>query len=51
MNRINVISAGPGDRLYLTAQAREAMTDCDLLYCADRLRPLTPPPPLPRTSS
>ena len=40
MNRISIISAGPGDPLYLTAQAREAMASCDLLYCADRLRPL-----------
>ena len=44
MNRINVISAGPGNPLYLTAQAREAMAACDLLYCADRLRPLVDQP-------
>ncbi|MBQ9010724.1 MAG: precorrin-6y C5,15-methyltransferase (decarboxylating) subunit CbiE [Clostridia bacterium] len=44
MNLINVISVGPGPDLFLTGQARQAIAECDLIYCADRLRPLTDDP-------
>ncbi len=44
MNRIHVISAGPGSSAYLTGQAAGAIQDCDILYCAERLRTLADHP-------
>ena len=42
MNWIDVISAGPGDRRMLTAEALQAIGEADAVFCAERNDGLVP---------